>query len=313
MLVYGLRALQLVLILTSAYLAYAAVSPLVSAASLPERTPLGDVAAAASAPRDLPRYDIIHTRNLFQQSAPSVARAVPIPEDLRETGLRAILVGTLVFSDPSRSVATIENQKNKERLAVMPGDEVLGAEVIRIDQRRVVLEVDGRREQLSMEDAEAIARVEHLRSPKPIQGVNERADARRERRAKRPLWGWGVPKPLRPYLRHLAMQAELDLDRSTKGEFRGLRISNVKVGSSVHAAGIRNGDRLLVINDILVSKPPELTAEQLQSLEEGPFRLKLRRGFDGKIREVEVHRKLTPPSVETETAGQDGSAPGSSG
>ncbi len=172
MLALGLRTLQLVLAAGCVYLAYLAVAPLVGAAPMP-RLELPELAPTQDHDQSFARYQIISERNLFQARDVPIAGA-PVGEELEESKLKLRLLGTTAADPHELSVASVEDTQRRENVTLRVGDLVSGAEVIRIERRRIVLDNGGRHEQLTLDDSaqtrpppRAISRAQSTRRAAP--------------------------------------------------------------------------------------------------------------------------------------------------
>ena len=143
-----LKAIQRLLMLGCAYLLYSAVVPLVEANPVPET--LREVAAAPQGALAFERYAVIAERNLF--NTPAVGVPLRNLEELEESELRLRLLGTVSLTLPGLSVASVEDLTKRQKLAVRVGDTISGARVIRIERERLVVDNQGRLEQISLDE-----------------------------------------------------------------------------------------------------------------------------------------------------------------
>ena len=102
-------------------------------------------------------YQIILTRNIFKARFESGGRpggsSQTDVEDLAETKLRLVLLGT-VTGDKGVARAIIRDEKTKLEDLYQVGSEVQGAAISRISRGKVVLQVNGREEVLTIKDPE---------------------------------------------------------------------------------------------------------------------------------------------------------------
>jgi type II secretory pathway component PulC len=100
-------------------------------------------------------YQIILTRNIFKAASESGGRpggsSQTDVEDLAETKLSLVLLGT-VTGDKGDSRAIIRDEKTKLEDLYQVGSEVQGAVISRISRGKVVLQVSGREEVLTIKD-----------------------------------------------------------------------------------------------------------------------------------------------------------------
>ena len=160
MLATGLRAIQITLLAVCAYLLYLSLSPLVGAAPIPE-TNLPQVEPPRPPAQDFPRYQIISDRNLFH--TPDAAETGPAEEEFEESKLRLRLLGTTAAVPREFSVATVEDLAKNQNVSLRENDWVSGAQVVRIERRRIVVDNRGTLEQLTLEEAEKTASALQIR------------------------------------------------------------------------------------------------------------------------------------------------------
>jgi hypothetical protein len=138
---------------------------------LQERGPAGKAVVVAPAPedRDQPEetatgYAIIVERNIFQ--ADGTAAASPgtiggagdgeLEEQLAETSLQLALLGT-VSGNQEDARAIIRDEKTRQENLYAVGGVVQGAEIVRINQGKVVLRIQDREEILVIREPDATA------------------------------------------------------------------------------------------------------------------------------------------------------------
>lgn len=233
MLATGLRAIQVTLLAACAYLLYLSLSPLVGAAPIPE-TRVPELPPATSPARDFPRYQIIADRNLFQ--TPEGATAAPTEAELEESKLRLRLRGTTAAVPASLSVATVEDVAKRETLSLRVDDWVSGAQVVRIERGRIVVDNRGTLEQLTLEEAEKTT--PKTRAPRTTResraaSVRSRTANARTTRARRAPRRQPTPKP-----------AAAPQPRVNTQDFFGPDALDLEEGESVSAVnGIDVNDR----------------------------------------------------------------------
>lgn len=106
--------------------------------------------AAAPAADD---YQIILTRNIFQSLRQAGDRPQTDLDDLAETSLRLVLLGTIT-GDYDDARAIIRDEKTQLEDLYQTGSEVQGALISRISRGKVALLVNGREEVLTIKDPE---------------------------------------------------------------------------------------------------------------------------------------------------------------
>jgi general secretion pathway protein C len=230
-------------------------------------TPEPTVAAAvASAPpetgqRSWSEREVILQRNLFNASliAPPVAPLGDEPEDLEATRLPLRLLGTLAATRPELSWAAIEDLKKRDTLIVRNRDPVAdGAEVVRIERRRVVLLENGEHRELTLDEDENDgdkARVTRQRARRPRRQA-PRDTAARVRALARDRFE--VPREdVQAAVRNPASifsQAQIQPEYED-GAMIGMRVNAIKPGSLFEEVGIQNGAIILELNGIAIDSP----------------------------------------------------------
>jgi len=114
-------------------------------------TPVQEQGKPAPAEGD---YRVILTRNIFQAGLEAARPGEPPPtnvEDLAETKLHLALLGT-VTGGKNDARAIIRDERTKLEDLYQTGSEVQGAIVTRISRGKVVLQVNGREEVLTIKD-----------------------------------------------------------------------------------------------------------------------------------------------------------------
>lgn len=105
-------------------------------------SPGGVGAGGRKRPKTLADYDVILARNLFNSSDRKDKPAFVTPDDdstpAEKTTLPINLIGTIILTDPSRSVATLEDKSNATVYPVRQEDEIPAKiKIIRIEPDRV--------------------------------------------------------------------------------------------------------------------------------------------------------------------------------
>ena len=145
MLRLAIRAAQALLLVVCIAMLWGIFAPL-SALSVPEaRFAATPTNAGPTGQASFRRYSIIGTRNLFQTSA----AALPVQQVIVESKTQLRLVGTLAASDDTGGVAIVEFPPNR-RQVVKIGTKLDGGMVVeRIERRRLVVNNNGKLEQIS--------------------------------------------------------------------------------------------------------------------------------------------------------------------
>jgi general secretion pathway protein C len=165
--------------------------------------------------------------------APAVAEAQP----QRETPLDLTLKGVLARRDGGQQFALIAQGKTPEQV-YSPGDFVAGAEILRVEPRRVVLRRNGVTESLTLE-VELLERI----------AQDDDLDANGASRLR--------------VLDRLSLEREIDdlpklmrqaraVPHSANGSPSGLRVTHVEQGSFLHDLGIRAEDVIRNVNGMPV-------------------------------------------------------------
>jgi general secretion pathway protein C len=213
---------------------------------------------------------VIVDRNLFGAStADDHAGNVQIAEDLEETKLPLVLLGTTAADDPLFSWAAVFDQEARETFVVTIGDLLKDkAEVLRIERRRIVLEEDGEARELTFGDEEeaqpAVAR------------RGRAASARRARTARRSSPNDAVRKLAENRFALPREEVERALDDPTDilsqarflpkyegSDMVGFQISGIKQDSVLREFGLQDGDLITSFNGIEIDSPAA-TARLLQ-------------------------------------------------
>ncbi|MDJ0850237.1 MAG: type II secretion system protein GspC [Myxococcota bacterium] len=206
---------------------------------------------------------IILSRNLFNASLLAPAKAAPEPSVvLEETKLPLVLLGTLASPNPELARASIEDQEARTHVVVAVGDSIKGAEVMRIERKRVVISENGVLRELTFDDdspsGTKVARASR-RTP-----TRRAAPRRRSSRKRDP-----APEGLEDAIRNpadLFSQARI-LPKWENGQMVGVQVSAIKPGSLFEELGIENGEVITQLNGIQIDSP-ERSAEVMMELAE---------------------------------------------
>ncbi len=220
--------------------------------------------AAAPQQRTWQDRQVILTRNLFNASllAPAKVQVVET-EELEETRLPLVLLGTLASDNPKLSRASVEDQESRNHIVVAVGDQLKSAEVVRIERKRLVISENGVLKELTFDDEEPkgkkVARASR-RSP------TRRTPPTRRRSARKPT---PAPEGLEDAIRNpadLFSQARI-LPKWENGQMVGVQVSAIKPGSLFQELGIENGEVITQLNGIQIDSP-ERSAEVMMELAE---------------------------------------------
>lgn len=236
----------------------------------PPATPALAPAAVPVSGRDWSQREGILTRNLFQVSTLlpqglSTTEPGDEAEDLEATRLPLKLLGTVASTDPEASWAAVEDTTRRERLVVRVQDSLLDqATVVRIERRRIVLDNDGKREELAL-DEEGSAMSQPLRTAgraRPAPAVADVADLR-ERVQRLADNRFQVQRnDVQEAMRNpaeLFSQARI-LPKYEEGQMVGVQLNSIQPGSLFENIGIQDGDVITEVNGIVITSPQDSAA-----------------------------------------------------
>jgi general secretion pathway protein C len=217
----------------------------------------------AAAPPRAPQWSdrqIILRRNLFQVST-LLPQAGPSPEDekLEATKLPLKLLGTVAASDPAQAWAAVENTQQRRTIVVRPQDHLLDrATVVRVERRRLVLENNGHREELALDEDAAAA----LLKP-PIRPATANVGDLRDRIQRLSQDRYEVPRDgVENLMRNpaeLFSQARI-LPKYQDGSMVGIQLNSIQPGSLFDKIGIKDGDVVTQVNGKAISSPQDSVA-----------------------------------------------------
>jgi type II secretion system protein C len=243
----------------------AAPAPEAIIGSAPGTAPAGDAGAAAL------RQVSPALKALFGTPAQGTAGAADEP--VRETRLNLTLKGVLTQRDSDKKLALISRGSQKEEVYQV-GDQVEGAEIIRIEPRRVIIRRDGVTEALTLEirvpagtnTAAPASNVEPRgNSGVRLVGENERAVSR------------GTFRQQMSNLPRLLQQATA-VPHTENGRPAGFRVVDIQAGSIFQDLGIEQNDIIRSVNGISVRTPEEAMNAYRNLRTASRFRLDLVRG-----------------------------------
>lgn len=226
---------------------------------------------------------IIIDRNLFGSRAePEVVVEVVEPiENLEETKLPLLLLGTASTDNPTIAQAAVSNKSRNSHEVVQIGDRLKShpnVEVVSIEPRRIVLQNGPKREELTLENRGLILsnRIPPQTSaPTPAPRPSRNASrANRSRRAQ-PLSNSPLAAPaprnvLAENLQRLAkpeispasitdLMSQATMTPEYEGrQMVGVSISAIQPGSHLDLMGLKAGDRVSRINGIQLDDPRSL-------------------------------------------------------
>ncbi|MCF8079971.1 MAG: PDZ domain-containing protein [Desulfobacterales bacterium] len=199
-----------------------------------------DIAAQRLPSKPLAAYSVIELRNLFNSGTESEKKAPEKDLDieaLNETKLDLRLWGTVVFGSDAGDYAVIEDKKTRKQELYRVGDPIQNAVVKAILREKVVLNVSGKDEILTMEETPGVqlssARTVPGAAPEPFQRqmTIERAAVEE---AMNNIGELMKQVRIRPYFEN--------------GLPAGLSLTGVRPDSIFQKMGIRSGDVLLAVD-----------------------------------------------------------------
>lgn len=215
---------------TTAQLVY--TPPVAGPAVADERSDSG------TAPQPVTQYNAIADRDLFKTGPEVAEEAQPVNvEELKQTELNLKLWGT-VARQSGKTYAVIEDTKKREQNLYQVGDTVQDAVVKMVLREKVVLNVNGKDEILSMEKLEDVPEAAAPASPEaPVSSGSRRIALKREQieSAVSDLNSLMSQVKIRPHFKD--------------GQPDGIALSNIRSNSIFRKMGLRNGDVLMGVND----------------------------------------------------------------
>lgn len=258
----GVRILQLILLGTCAYLVYAAVGPAIGTGpGTPTRIPSVQEHQSGAPPWSY--YQIISQRNLFQSAAAAPRVRTPA-EEIEESKLRMKLHATI--SGNGNSIATVEDLATHERFYVRPGDAIGTAVVEWIERRKVVIQNQGKREAITM-DEETVSSAPPTRRAPRASSRNRPARSRAQRTRERLVNRLAQRSPARVQTpsrgTNLTEQATFRPALDEVGEIEGLLVENIRPGSPLAETGLPDGSVCHSFNGVELSDIESLAPASL--------------------------------------------------
>ena len=257
--------------------------------------PLPAAAPATHAAPPKPTWEarsIIIDRNLFgsRGDAEVVVEVVEPVEELEETALPLLLLGTASTEDPTTARAAISNKSRNRHEVVRIGDRLKShprVEVLVIEPGRVVLKNGPKREELTLEKRDlAVKKIPPAVAPRQAAAPPPSRNASRSRRARIARGSSGAPGGAPPArnviaenLKRLAEQAETPPPVAETGsagsganllseamlrpeyegtQMVGVSLSSIEPGSPLDQLGLEDGDRVTQINGLQLNTPSAL-------------------------------------------------------
>lgn len=178
-----------------------------------------------------------------------------------KSSLRLTLVGTMVANRPEWSFAAIRDENKPDTGLYMIGDRVLTADIMEIEQKRVILMNDGRKEYISMgEDppgSTAVATVSTapmLNEPPAPMGGGTGNDAEIACTGDDCTIPRDVVQSSLANMSALATQARI-VPSFKDGVANGFKLFSIRPGSIYSKIGVQNGDVIRKINGYEINSP----------------------------------------------------------
>ncbi len=191
---------------------------------------------------------------------------------IEESDLDVQLVGTLVYPDPSMSLATVVDG-GESKLARIGSTVDGGAKVIAIARRYIVVEEEGGKRSYirlwSKKKPKQGSRLASLRSPgrvKPFGGFRRPTD--HTPRRNRTNWAAGITKvgPDEYEIKRSLLDEQLQdlgklgtqariIPNYRNGRYEGFKLVGVRPNSLYRAIGIRSGDVIKRVNGVAIDNP----------------------------------------------------------
>ncbi|MBN1114379.1 MAG: hypothetical protein JXA66_03485 [Oligoflexia bacterium] len=264
------------------------ITALLGSISVPVRTTPATRASARekAGTTEISDYDIIITRNLFNSKN-------EIPDDelldsekfgsehAQKTRLDIELLGTIVVSDPLRSVAAIRIKKDKDAEAFVVNDTILSKVVIvSIARKKVILKniTTGELEYVEMQEDEDTQSVSTtISTGAGIRQISEDHVLVEKGEVDRALEN----------INELLTQARA-VPHLENGQVAGFRIFGIKPGSLYDKLGAKNGDIIRSVNGVEIRDPASAMSlyQKLRSTDK--FEINFERGGENRTSTIDI-------------------------
>jgi general secretion pathway protein C len=262
-------------------------------AARPSGAPVARVGAAEPARAWSDRQAILD-RNLFQVSTLLPEKPFEpemTDEELEATRLPLKLLGTISANDQAAAWAAVEDQQNHKRIIVRVDQLLLDkATVIRIERRRIVLQNGAKREELALDDDEAVpgggirqASARTAAAPAPPGAGDLRERIKRLSEGSFQVQREDIEEAVRNPA-DLFSEARI-LPKYDNGSMVGVQLSSIKPGSLFEEIGIQNGDTVTQVNGITVTSPQDSAALLKELTSASEFKVNVL-GADGQTRSL---------------------------
>ncbi|AKU91319.1 type II secretion system protein GspC [Vulgatibacter incomptus] len=192
------------------------------------------------------------------------------------SSLRVSLIGTMVANRPEWSLATIRDDNARETGVYMPGDRLLGAEVLEIERLRVIIKNEGRKEYIALGEIgpppppmTAVSAVPPAVSSGGDANVRQIDDNNYE------ITRDELDKQL-SNLNAIATQARI-VPSFKNGVANGFKLFSIRPGSLYSKIGIENGDVIRKINGFEINSPEKALELYAKLKESSKVELELER------------------------------------
>ncbi len=263
--------------------------------SRPSTAQVAHVGAAEPARAWSDRQTILD-RNLFQVSTllpdePAPPEPAVTDEDLEATRLPLKLLGTISADDPADAWAAVEDQQSHKKIVVRVDQRLLEtATVVRIERRRIVLQNGTKREELALDDDEAVpgggirqASARPAAAPAPPGADDLRDRIKRLAEGSFQVQRQDIEEAVRNPA-ELFSEARI-LPKYDNGAMVGVQLSSIKPGSLFEEIGIQNGDTVTQVNGITVTSPQDSAALLKELTSASEFQVNVL-GVDGQTRSL---------------------------
>ena len=189
-------------------------------------------------------YEVISTRNLFSSKAPKQnTNEIDLESEPTATTLPLTLVGTVIFQNPARSIAAIQDKTEGKMYPVRQGDEILDrVQILSVEPRRVIFINPAVRHREFVEIPEdpnsmKVSTGGHAKNAAPIAQVEENKFVVKRSELDSQMSNYNA----------LMTQARAvpDLDG---GQMVGFKLMQIQPGSFYEKIGLKVGDTISAVN-----------------------------------------------------------------
>lgn len=203
-------------------------------------------------------FDAILKRNMFD-----VSGKIPEPFDqgmldcmsqAKKSGARIKLLGTIVMTDDQYSVALLEEEGGNEKYGVRK-DETFGGgqyQAMKVDRKRLCFQVKASQEFEYVEipdEGPALGGSSQMGLASPMDGVTAKSETEYEIKSS------VLEKSLANLPQILQTARAVPYIEKETGKFRGFLVQSIEPDSPFAALGVKQGDVLTGVNDIVLDNP----------------------------------------------------------